>query len=226
MDFINLTTIIFDAQFSVFINTLHAEHPQIIDAQESDDYNDLLKAQQLIRTYVAANSSLINTKGNNSLLGTKQKPNMYAISLAMACPIDECETWQDVFSHFNSAFCCNYDDKVNYFDQIKCACGHDCNAMNSYIIKNIHTHQRVLLGSECILKTGICTKGMYHSLPYLRMAAQKQKVKTEAAEARKLELRKLTNRMCRDCQEFNILKTSPHWKKQCLPCWKKMKNGN
>jgi len=148
---INLTNLIFDNHFKVFIRKAQKEF--IVEKLETteDIFSHYEIFQEQFRKYI---------KKNYKCKKTLVYQDIFAIALSWIADIENCNNFNDVFNENNHSIQelnmitppdCEEDEETN-IPETQCVCGQTGNCVNENIITNNITGKSIMVGSQCVKK--------------------------------------------------------------------------
>ena len=148
IDYINLTNLVFDNHFKVFIRKAQREF--IVEKLETTEniISHYEIFQEQFRKYI---------KKNYKCKKTLVYQDIFAIALSWIADIEKCNNFNDVFNENNHSI---QDLNILTFDgeedddipETECVCGQTGYCINENIITNNITGKSIMVGSECVKK--------------------------------------------------------------------------
>lgn len=137
-----------------------------------------------------------------------RKQENFAFGVSMITNIDDCNNWMDVSAKFKIKQ--NYNREIistaeNYYDETdyeldatntNCLCNHSVSSTGAYRLTDLYTGKSIMLGCDCIAKTGVISK------EELKILKQQQEIQ------KKLRKERILNSKLTKKDKIRILKNT------------------
>jgi hypothetical protein len=165
-EYLNETHIVFNEKWKKYIKKASLVFElNLYNTEMSDLIAHYANIQDRMRTYLDKNRQFDIEVSKNL-----RKQENFAFGISMITYIDDCNNWVDVSKKFKITenynrepitTTENYDDETDFeldATTTNCMCNHSITSTGAYTLLDLYTRKSVMLGCDCIEKTGVITK--------------------------------------------------------------------